>query len=218
MKRFILILTVLSPFLALAQEDSDFKYGVRFGIGQSEFKNSSLQNQQGKLSLSAGLTATYLFNEYVGLGVDALFVSKGSKNTADTTVKGALGGSTQYTYHEVYRLFYAEIPLLAKVRFGSGNFHFQLFAGPGINFNLLGTSSRSYDDAGFDEQNGYNDIQVNNLNVIESSFTYGAGVDIRTKDNRAFYLDIRKSTGLSGFATSPVGRNDYFSIGVGYSY
>jgi hypothetical protein len=103
-------------------QSKGFRYGARFGIGQASISNASIPNQTGKLALNAGFTASHQFNRHIGLCADFLFTAKGSRASGTTTQTGVFGTRT-YNYEETFRLYYFEIPVMAKLSIGISNFH-----------------------------------------------------------------------------------------------
>lgn len=202
----------------LFAQSEGLRYGARFGIGESRFTKESLSAQQGKLSFNTGLAANYQFFENFGLTLDALFVSKGTKAQGSVT-RSTFTGTREIQFEETYRMFYAEIPLMAKASVGFNNFYLKAFAGPSLNFNLLSTYSRDYDDP---DETDISDEQMKNLEVMEQTIVYGVGFEVEMADHELFFLDFRNSTGLSSFgkvtSTGEDGYSSYFSIGIGYMY
>lgn len=207
---------------AVFSQSTGFRYGARFGIGQSQFGSKGLADQQGKLSLSGGVSNAYQFNPTVGIGVDALFVSKGTKASGVTTEDSPFNVKTDYKYHETYRLYDAEIPLMLRLGFGSENFFFRVFGGPSFNFNLLSTEERTYDNENYNQDHGYPERELKGVKVLEYAVVLGLGIEAQNAQNKVFFADLRKSSALTSFgkitANGNNGYNEYFSIGLGYRY
>lgn len=217
--RVILVLALFTgySFIANAQFDG-FKYGGRFGIGQARINEAELGDQRGKLALSGGITSTYYFSKTFGLQADFLFTSKGSRASGEEVVQGFFG-TTRFQYEEIYRMFYLEVPVTARLAFGSENFLVKFYGGPSINFNLLGTQSRTYEDPDYNDDHGFTDREINGLELLEGAGVYGTGFEVAA-DEGIFFLDIRNTIAFSSFGIIN-GRkafNNYFVIGVGYLY
>lgn len=82
--KFRIVLTALfvmsAPAFIEAQE-SGFGYGAILGVGQANIQTSGLASPQPKISFTAGVTTSYKFNRYLGIGLDITGVSKGTKVT-----------------------------------------------------------------------------------------------------------------------------------------
>ena len=222
MKRLILTLAALLLVIAAFAQSAGFRYGAHFALGTSTFGPVRNLNEESKLSFNTGIAANYQFTKHFGLNMNALLASKGAKinGTILTSSGGFFGGGQQeYRYEDNYRFLYAEIPVLPKLSVGVGNLHFKVFAGPSVNFNLLNTLTRTYDDPEYNDNNGF-DQKYEDVEVMEYSVVYGTGIDVETDESSIFFLDIRFNNALSSFGN--IAGNDaynkYFSIGLGYLY
>lgn len=213
MKKLVVTLAAFS-FIFAAHAQKGFYYGGLLGIGQSSFRNSSIDNQSNMLLLSGGVTASYHFNSYVGLSVNGLVTSKGTKATG--TVPATLFNPAE-DYEIKYNLLYAEIPLLVKLRYGKDGFYGKLFGGPSFNFNLNGTYDIDYKNSTNKDMTGQ---KINNLNVMETSLLYGAGIEVHTDNAGLYSLEFRINEGMSSIAKSN-NNNDiytrYFAICLGWN-
>lgn len=197
-----------------------FYYYSRAGLGVSNFRNSSLNNQTGKLALNIGIAGNYQFNDYFGLIAEGNFSSKGSKITGE---EPATFTSPAKGYEDIYRLFYIEIPIMAKVSLPvTESFFLKGFGGFSTNFNLLGTYSRNYNDP--NEQDML-DQQINGITLLENSIVLGLGIEIKDKNEHLYSLDFRNNNGINSFGNirnsqnNPIsGYNSYYTIGIGYSF
>lgn len=214
MKKLLILGCALLAFMA-AQAQKGFYVGGIAGIGQASFKNSSLPNQTNKLLVGGGVSAVYQFNRYVGAEVNGLIISKGTKATG--TVPATLFTPAD-KYEERYDLLYAEIPLMARLRYGFGNFYIKAFGGPSFNFNIGGTYAIDFENS---NSNDVSNSKINNLRVMETALVYGAGVEVDTEGVGLYSLSIRFSNGLSSIAKSTRNNNDvynqYFAICLGWT-
>jgi hypothetical protein len=220
MKRIILTIAIISVgATALFAQSPGFKKGARFSLGEASFKDFNHDNitTDSKLLMSGGVSVSNQFTENFGLMADVLFTSKGAKGSGTTNV-GAFGSEEKFD--DTYRLFYAELPIMAKISVGADNFYIKGFAGPSINFNLLGTETRVFENGNVDNNEGYRDRQLNDLEVIEFSTVIGGGIDVVNSVGQAFFVDLRLSSPISslGKIQGATPSNSYFSIGVGYLY
>lgn len=214
MKKLIVTLAAFS-FVIAANAQKGFYYGGLFGIGQASFNSSSLANQSNLLMIGGGVAGTYQFTNYFGLTVNGLVVSKGTSATG--TVPGNIFNPDE-DYEETYRLLYAEVPVMAKLRYGAKGFYGKIFGGPSFNFNVSGTYDIDYKNSTNKDASGQ---KINGLKVMETALVYGAGVEVETSAAGLYSLEFRMSRGLSGIAKTVMGGNDikneYFSICLGWS-
>lgn len=211
MKKIFLLAVSLTIF-SITYAQKGFYVGGLLGVGQSSLTPSSLDNQTNKLFLGAGVRGIYHFNRYFGIEADGLITSKGTRATG--TAPAVLGSED---YEERYDFIYAEVPMLAHIRIGAGNFFFKGFAGPSFNFNIDARYSIDYANS---NNNDVTDAKVNNLTVMETSLVYGAGVEIGSNGG-LYSLTVRINRGLTSIATSSQNNNDiynqYFAICLGWS-
>ena len=210
----VLITMAISICNVHAQE-GEFKYGTRIGLGESQLKFSGISGVSNKLALSIGIASGYQFNDIIGVSADFLFTSKGGKREGIHTTTGTLGMKQEYVYDDKYRLFYAELPLALTLRVPlKENFYLRGFAGPSINFKILGTESRAYENENFDEKNGYFNRDLEDLETIDYAYFYGLGVEIIASDDRSYFLDFRLNEPIStaGQINNIEVENKYFLI------
>lgn len=220
MKKLILLGLFLLSVVTIQAQPRGFYYYSRVGLGVSEFKNSSINNQTGKLALNVGLAGNYQFNRYVGLVAEANFSSKGSKITG---TEAATFTSPEKPYEDVYRLFYAELPLMLKLSYPlTDAFYIKGFGGISHNFNLLGTYSRNYDNA---NDQDLLDQSINGISLLEQSLVWGLGFEVKDNTDHLYSIDFRTNNALSSFGdiknsqNSVIsGYNNYYTIGFGYSF
>lgn len=220
MKRALLLLLGLLPLGEADAQVKGFYYQVRGGIGQSVFRPSSLENQTGLVSFSAGLGANYQFNPYVGIMLEGIWVRKGSRIRGSALSVQPLG---KEEYEDRYRLYYVEFPLLLKFSAPlTDDFYLKVFGGPSLNLCLGGRYSRSYVNAG---QSGIPEHSLQGLNGVEYAYVYGAGFDIKDSGYPIISIDVRTSHALNVSNTlrdeqnrSVAVYNRYFAIGIAYTF
>lgn len=220
MKKILLSMFLLCAFTAIKAQPKGFYYYSRLGLGVSEFNQLSNNNQTGKLALNIGVAGNYQFNNYVGLVVEANLSSKGSKITG---TEAAVFPNSAQDYEDIYRLFYAEIPLIVKLSAPiSESFYVKGFAGLSNNFKLIGTYSRNYDDPNEQDQL---DQEVNGINLTEYSYLWGFGFEVKDNTDHLYAIDFRTNTAFSSFGNIRnsqnnviSGYNSYYTIGFGYSF
>lgn len=202
-----------------------FHYGAKAGIGESTFKSDGLSEVTGRLLVMGGFSASYNFNSYFGLSAEFLATSKASNNRDKTFVQNpggpiiGPGSGTDYYYTDRFRTIDIEIPLLPRFTLGKNGFYFQAFAGPSINFNVLGLTSRTYENENYNANNGYPEQPMTNLNTSSFSAVYGMGLLVLAPNDQLFTVDIRMNQGLTPFGrfNGMDAKHNYFAISVGYA-
>jgi hypothetical protein len=212
-KSAIFILTLFSFVFVNAQKG--FYVGGILGIGQSSFASSSLENQSNKLFLGGGIRGIYQFNNYFGLEADGIITSKGTKATGTTS--GSLVGGPE-NFEETYDLLYAEIPFLARIRVGAGDFYFKAFAGPSLNFNIDSRYSIDFENS---NNKDISNAKVNGIKVMETALVYGAGIEVNGASAGLYSLSVRFSTGMTDIGQTSRNNNNitnqYFAICLGWT-
>ncbi len=219
-KSILLFISILCIIELTYSQPKGFKYYTRGGIGASTFRSSNIANQSDKLSFNIGMAASYQFTNNIGLLVEGNFVSKGSKINGE---EPATFTSAAKSYEDVYRMFYAEIPVMLNLSLPVNDvFYLRAFSGISNNFNLLGTYSRDYNDA---NNQDLLDQKINGIRLLENSIVYGLGVSIADKDDHLYSLDFRVNDAINSFGdiknsqnTVISGYNKYYTIGIGYSF
>lgn len=207
MKRISLVIVfALCSIISFAQKG--FFAGGILGVGQSSFASASLDNQTNKLFLAGGIKGIYHFNNYIGIEADGLITSKGTKATG--TAPAVVGSEN---FEERYDFVYAEVPLLAKIRFGKKDFFIKAFAGPSFNFNIDSRYSIDYTNS---NNKDVNNADVTGVKVMETAFVYGAGIEINDSGTGLYSLGVRVSNGITEIARTVRNNNaivnQYFAI------
>lgn len=209
---------MLISLISMAQEQG-FYYGTRFGLGESELSGGNLENPNGKLMWQVGATSVYQFSNNIGISADFLLSGKGSKNSG-VTKETIITGSTDYPYTEKISLLTGDVPILGKLSFGVQNLFIKAFAGPSINFAFGGLYSREYENSNYNENNGFTNQDMNNLETMSTSLVYGIGVDVKSTDGRLFFLDLRLSNAMGsiGSLNGESLEGKYLALNVGYLF
>ncbi|MFT6947326.1 MAG: hypothetical protein ACJARP_001750 [Vicingaceae bacterium] len=211
----LIVITVVSSFRMAQAQEGEFKYGTRIGLGESQLNFSDISGESNKLALSIGIASTYQFNDIIGVSADFLFTSKGGKRDGVETTSSALGFNQEYEYTDKYRLFYAELPLALTLRVPlKENFYLRGFGGPSINFKVLGTEDRLFEDDNFNDRDGYSNRNLEDLETVDYSYFYGLGVEVVGNDDRSYLLDFRlnQALGTAGEINNTEVENSYFLI------
>lgn len=217
---FLTVLFVFGFISFSSAQSKGFYYYTRAAIGSSNFNSSNIGTQTGKLALNIGIAGQYQFNDYLGIIAEANFSSKGTKFNS---TEPATFTNPAKTYEDVYRLFYAEIPVLINFSYPlSDAFYARGFTGLSNNFNLMGTFSRNYSDAQYQD---IMDEQLNGIKLLEQATVIGFGLGVKDKNEHLYTLDFRWNNALNEFGelknsqNSVIkGKNSYYTIGFGYSF
>jgi hypothetical protein len=222
LKNIIIIAGLQCLVVAANAQESGFNYGTRFAIGEASIKSEGFDNLDGKLFIGGGIGTEYRFSPLLSLMTDFLLTSKGGRGTGKIVEQnvGFIGNNTTtYEYDERVDLLSVEIPVMLKIGVGSEDFHAGIFAGPGINFNLVGVSSRNFEDDNYNEDNGYVNKEFKDRETTEYSFTYGIGASVVANNGNMFSLDVRRSDGFTDFGTlnGKAMRSEYIAVSIAYT-
>ena len=217
---FITYLVFNITQVAYAQ-DQEFKYGARFGIGESTLKIGSSNSYYSRLALTGGIASDYSFSKYVGIGADFMLSFKGGSTDGSVIEKDIFNNETAYKYEGDVRLVYGELPIALNVKYPiTDNFSLKVFAGPSINFKFLGLESRTFENSGYNDDHGYQDRSISGLNTTQFDFFYGAGVVVQNENEQIYFLDFRlgQSIGDMGVLDNQALTGKYFHISAGYLF
>ena len=91
------------------------------------------------------------------------------------------------------------------------------FGGPSINFKVLGTEERLFEDDNFNDRNGYSNRSLEDLETVDYSYFYSLGVKIIGNDDRSYLLDFRLNQALGAAVeiNNTEVENSYFLISAG---
>lgn len=192
MKKHIMLLLLTAAFATKASaQDHQLVLGSRVGIGVSQFSSSSDR----VLWFGAGGTGDYPLGRHLGIMGEAWVQKGGAKYQGTETVSGVFG-TRNYAYQENFSIITAQIPLMPRISLGGDGLRLNIFAGPAINFNLLGASSRTYDDESYNNDNGYEGKQVESLELLHFSGLAGLGFSIPAGGG-TYFVDFRYGFGLT---------------------
>ncbi len=223
----IMILTNINSSYAQEQKEQiksndieGFHLGGRFGLGESTINCDGLPNAVPKLAIIGGIASNYQFNKYLGINVGLLLSSLGAKNQGQDTKTNVFGAEVNYRYKERFDLLYAEVPLTGQLTFWINNFFIKGYTGPGMNFKLLASQTKQYDDSDYNNQNGYMGKDIFDANNITYSMIYGFGIGAADKQNRIFFLDFRSNRSLTslGKINNANAFSNYYCISAGYLF
>jgi len=164
--------------------------GVRGGLGiigesvSPPFSGLALGTRAGFLG---GGQLDYWMNDQWALSVQLLYDQKGA----------SLSGVNEsgLTETDDLALGYIEIPILAKVAFGTSNVRPYLFVGPSLGFlvsasthQVVTSGGATVSDATFDE--------TNTFNTVDLSLLFGAGASYQLSGGIQLFLDAGYALGI----------------------
>ena len=212
MKKTLFVFMLMALSGKAFSQASDLKYGFRFALGQSTFSNDLGGTQDGRLAFNIGLATYVQLADKFGVSADLHLSSKGTRiNGQDTTNLGA-----KVDYLRTFRLFYAELPLLARLTLPvKENIKFNLFVGPSINFVVI--SATETKEGG---TSNYDAKDIKNVKTVQYDAVFGASFNILNSDKHMYFLDFRYNLPLTPvFVDNKQNINiSYFSLGIGYLY
>ncbi|NNC83344.1 MAG: PorT family protein [Flavobacteriales bacterium] len=220
MKQRILVLGLLILTSASFHAQSgEFHVGARYAMGVSDIVSDGLDETTGKLAFNAGFAGLYELSNSLALGVDILGSWKGAKESGDEYAGDDVFGNPVYRdYKGKYKFIDLEVPLMASYRFLEGNFQIGVLAGVATNFNLVALQSRTYDNENYNEDNGFENAKLNNMEAAHFSHVLGLGFHVGSEDEQRFFFEVRNIGGLSDFGTidSQGAQHNRIELGIGY--
>ena len=202
-KVFLSIALAAAAFTANAQLKFIPKVGV--SIANVAFSTGGEDNKS-KIGFQLGGALEIGVNDMFSIQPELLFIQKGVRSEVSflgTTVKSSV------------TLNYLEIPVLAKVQFGSENLKFHVNAGPSLGIAVSGTSKV---EAGGQSESDPVEFGSDPGQTKRTDFglQFGGGITFSN-----FVIDLRYGLGLSNIANVPSGSNDSaknraIGITVGY--
>ena len=172
----LIICMIFGSFSMLTAQNT-LGLGASLSLGTSQLNGDGIQNPQNKLSWSLGGQAQYNLGKYFAVNSGVLLQNKGGKATGSES-SGII--PKKYNYEETYNLYDAQVPIHLQVHLPLGNLKLLAFIGPDLNFNILGSENRVYEDDNYNEQNGYKNSAMSNLQVFNLGLTYGVGLSAAT--------------------------------------
>ena len=204
-KVFLSIVLAAAAFTANAQLKFIPKVGI--SIANAAFKSGGLTiTPDSKIGFQLGGALEIGVNDMFSIQPELLFIQKGfafENSFSGTTTKSSL------------TLNYLEIPVLAKVQFGTDQIKFHVNAGPSLGIALSGTSK---DEVGSVSQSEDVEFGSDNGQTKRTDFglQFGGGITFSN-----FVLDLRYGLGLSNIVNVPSGSSDSVknrAIGITVGY
>lgn len=170
-----------------------FHYGFKFGMGAGTLSIPNTPAEVGRPVLETGFASSFQFTRMIGISADALLGLHGGY--VDEREVGR-------TYQDRFHLYQAQVPIALKFSIPLNESYFlRLYGGPSINFNLASREERRYINTALDEERGYHNRPMDDMEPMNYSMVFGAGVEYITKGNKILFFDAKGNEGLT-----PVGR------------
>ncbi|CAM3449503.1 porin family protein [Pontibacter korlensis] len=187
MKNKILLTVAAALGLAFAAEAQTVSIGPRVGAtfaklnlsGDDEFTDEVKDLIQSKPGLQFGAVANVMVNDLFSVQPELLYVQKGYQIEEG-------GVSAKETMN------YLEVPVLAKISFGSGQVQGFVTAGPSVGYWLSAKNKYEYD--GEEETEDYEFEDEDNRTEFGANFGVGLAYKVGAG---ALNLDVRYGLGLS---------------------
>ncbi len=148
----------------------------------------------------AGVQYEYWLDDMWSLGVQVLYDQKGVHEDINNVVDFVGTGKVDLT------LNYLEIPVLAKVSFGTGSLRPYVFAGPSVGFYL---SNKAHLNETFEGQtlDTTETIPDSSINSTDFSIVGGAGVSLKLGSGQVLFVDAAYALGLVNISHNQPGDN-----------
>lgn len=220
MKKILAFTVLLVLATSTFAQDKGFYYGTRISLGESNIIGGQLDNTTGKLFWQAGAASAYQFTENIGLTADFLLSGKGTKNNDEVTTSGGIWGDRTYKYDEKVSLLSGDVPIAIKFSINIQKLYLKVYGGPSVNFQFAGFHTKEYEDADYNNENGFDNKQITSLETMNLGWVYGAGFDVESSDGKLFFLDFRLGNSPKAIATinSKGVRNTYMGLSAGYLF
>lgn len=196
MKKFLFTFSAI--IIAVQSQAQSFEVGLNGSINNTWLLNKNVSDQNDELNPSftiagaAGITATYYFNEKVGLGIEANSAAYNQKYSGDDNAAVLFRTGTTGTFDAKTKLRYTEIPLLLKLK-SEGGFYFEV----GPMFSFLGKATETASTTPGHNSN-YTDTRVKtgfNSSLLSGVFGFGGRFD--ASDNIVITAGLRFSASFN---------------------
>ncbi len=217
---FGLLLSAL-PIIAAAQisryipppPTPSMRIGARLGLGITNEATPAYTNFTvgSRAGLLLGGQFDYWFTPMWALSAQILYDQKGDQLTGISPDNG-------YPETDDFTLGYLEIPILAKVAFGSSAIRPYVFAGPSLGFLLGASDHQVQSQLGYDQT-----VDVSSsFNTVDLSLLFGAGVSYQLSSGMQLFGDAGyalglvnvENTAITGYPESLQSRDVRISAGV----
>ena len=218
---FLVLLTAGFCQIAVAQ----ISVGVRGGISLNNLDQEPLEDGEPKpesaVSYQFAVPIEIAFGDLFAVQPEIMYATHGAKQEVTNTVT-TLGLTNTSSYKADHSISALEIPVLAKVKFGTESLKFHVLVGPSFGFGLNGKSvvksnyrivdangnvftegSSDYDLKAKFVKDGYDaaDVSIEEIPVAKTNFNLHAGAGLGFDlGGPTVFLDARYILGLSDLA------------------
>jgi hypothetical protein len=180
------ICLLAASFTAKAQDDTQFRFGVKGGVNLSNLYIDEVNDEKAKIGLHAGLWMKAPVGEFFAIQPELLWSSKGSKIGKYQNIPFAQDGEVRFN------LNYVDLPVLASVTLGP----ISIQAGPYISYLFNANVKNLKEDL---TTGKVIDLDKNDFNTIDYGLAGGLALDIK-----GFQLGLRYNYGLREIGKSDI--------------
>ncbi len=218
------LLSLLAALMIFASANAQISIGVRVGanFANQNFDADGLSiSPDGLTGLAFGIPIEIGITESFAVQPELNFIQKGSSIEFSDEIFGETFESKTDT-----RINYIEIPILAKVKFGTETIDAYLAAGPTIGFGMSGKVETEVTAAGVTESAEEDiDFDEDGIKRSDIGLSIGAGAGIAAGPGSLF-LDLRYVLGLSNISDNDGVPDDEqvdvtnrgFQVSIGYLF
>lgn len=213
MKKALLSLLIIIPFLSFSQEKQKISVGVVISPSLTNIRGTNFlpKYYEKTLGYLIGASFNYTINNTISLQTDLSFERKGAVlNVEGTNSQGAYEGQG-FKAHSNFD--YLTIPLLARATFGS-KVKFFINAGPFVGFLI--SQKETTKASGFPTSK----IDYTSLyQCLDAGITAGVGLSVPMNERFSVSLEGRNNLGLvdiNKYSGSVMTNSTNFLIGVVY--
>ncbi len=179
-----------------------FKIGANFSIGVSSLELNNDYSFTSKLHYGFGGTGSYMFNDLIGLQVDARASFENSVASGKIEVGKTIFNEPIYEeFEDKYTFGYVDVPVKVKASLGNESFRFNVFGGVSSRFNILAVQSRQFSDDDYNDDNGFENQQISTAETFVPSVVGGVGLQAKANDSNWYTIDFNYEKGLDKIAT-----------------
>lgn len=182
----LVICLIVATFTASAQDDKEFRFGVKGGFNLSNLYIDDVDDEKAKVGLHVGLWMKAPIGELFAIQPELLWSSKGTKIGQYQNIPFTQDGEVRFN------LNYVDLPILASVTLGP----ISIQAGPYISYLFNANVKNLKEDL---STGSAIDLDRNDFNALDYGLAGGLAVDIK-----GFQLGVRYNYGLREIGKSDI--------------
>jgi hypothetical protein len=175
-----------STFTAKAQDDKQFRFGVKGGVNLTNLYIDDVTDEKAKLGLHAGLWMKAPIGEFFAIQPELLWSSKGTKIGQYQNIPFTQNGEVRFN------LNYVDLPVLASLTLGPVSIQ----AGPYVSYLFNANVKNLKEDL---STGAARDLDKNDFNSVDYGLAGGIAFDIK-----GFQLGVRYNYGLREIGKSDI--------------